>query len=175
MTGDIGKIYADALFQLCKEDNSLDEAFENLSQCSKIFAENSELLKIMSAPTVTVSEKKDILSKLFSDCGMVYNLLCILAEKNRASYICQIADSFSKLYNDFNNIAEMTVITCVPLSSEMRSKMIEKLSKKFNKKVKLNEKVDKSIIGGVIVQYGNMQMDNSVRTKLNSVKKELKI
>lgn len=175
MTGDIGKIYADALFELCSEDNSYDEVHENLNECSKVFSDNPDLIKLMSAPTMTAEEKINILSKIFDDCGIVYNLLCILAEKNRAGYVCQIADSFNKLYNELKNIAEMTVTTCIPLDETMRQKLISKLSEKFGKTVKITEKIDKSIIGGVIVEYGNLQMDNSVRTKLASVRSELKV
>ncbi len=175
MTGDVGKIYADAFFQLCQEEGNLEEAYNDLNQCGKIFDENPDLLKIMTSPTISVSEKIDILSKLFSDCGVVFNLLCLLTEKNRAGYVSAVAKAFGNMYNEYNNIAEMTVTTCIPLTDELREKMIKSLSAKFKKTVKLNEKIDKDIIGGVIVEYGSIQMDNSIRTKLNSVKKELKV
>lgn len=173
MTGDVGKIYADALFELGREDNTLDEIYKTLNECRNVFRANPDLLKLMSAPSISADEKTDILSKIFSDCGMIYNLLCILAEKNRSEYIASITETFNNLYNEYNNIAEMTVITCIPLDNSMRERLRAKLSAKFGKTVKFKEEIDRSIIGGIIVKYGNLQMDNSVRTKLESVRHEL--
>lgn len=175
MSGDVGKIYADALFELCKDDNSYDTVHKDLNDCNKVFTDNPELIKIMSAPTITAEEKIALIDKIFDGCGIVSNLLCILAEKNRIVCIDRITETFNALYNEFKNIAEMTVTTCVPLNDDMRTKLIAKLSKQFGKTVVLTEKVDPSIIGGVIVKYGNTMMDNSVRTKLASVNRELKI
>lgn len=173
MTGDVGKIYADALFELGRDENCLDEICETLTQCGKVFTDNPELVKLMSAPTISAEEKTDILSKIFSDCGLVFNLLCILAEKGRIQYIENIVNDFKNLYNDFRNIAEMTAVTCIPLDDETRERLKAKLSAKFGKTIVLKEEIDKSIIGGIIIKYGNMQMDNSVRTKLESVRREL--
>ncbi|MGN0605566.1 MAG: ATP synthase F1 subunit delta [Oscillospiraceae bacterium] len=175
MTGDVGKIYADALFELCSEDNSYEQVHKDLNDCNKVFTDNPDLVRLLSAPTVTADEKVSIIDKIFDGCGIVCNLLCILAEKNRTACIDRITEAFNALYNDYMNIAEMTVTTCVEMNDEMRKKLIDALSKKFGKTVHLTEKVDKSILGGVIVEYGNTQMDNSVKTKLASVHKQLRV
>ena len=173
MTGEIAKVYADALFELCSEDKSYDSVHRDINDCRKVFADNPDLLKFLSAPAINTDKKTELLSEIFSDCGIVCNLLCVITVKNRAGLIYKITDCFNKLYNEYRNIAEITVTTCIPLSDTMREKLKAKLSAKFGKTVVMNEKVDKSILGGVIVQYENLQIDSSIKSKLNSVHNEL--
>ena len=174
MTGEIAKVYADALFELCSEDKSYDSVHRDINDCRKVFADNPDLLKFLSAPAINTDKKTELLSEIFSDCGIVCNLLCVITVKNRAGLIYKITDCFNKLYNEYRNIAEITVTTCIPLSDTMREKLKAKLSAKFGKTVVMNEKVDKSILGGVIVQYENLQIDSSIKSKLNSVHNELR-
>lgn len=173
MTGEIAKVYADALFELCSEDNSYDEVHTDINDCRRVFCDNPELLKFLSAPAVNTDKKLELLSEIFSDCKTVYNLLCVVTIKNRAGCFDKITDCFNKLYNEYKNIAEITVTTCIPLSDSMREKLKAKLSAKFGKTVIMNEKVDKSILGGVIVQYEDIQIDSSIKSKLASVHNEL--
>jgi len=67
------------------------------------------------------------------------------------------------------NIAEMTVTTAIRLDDEAKEKLIAKLSEKSGKKVKIREKIDADLIGGIVVRYGNKVMDNSVKTKLKTI------
>ena len=60
------------------------------------------------------------------------------------------------------------------MTDETRQKLIDKLSKKFDKKVKLIEVVSPEILGGIIIRYGNTQIDNSIRGKLKDITKQLK-
>lgn len=173
MTGEIAKVYAEALFELCSENNSYDKVHTDINDCRKVFSDNPELLKFLSAPAINTDKKLELLSEIFSDCGTVYNLLCIITIKNRAGCMDKITDCFNRLYNEYRNIAEITVTTCIPLSDSMREKLKAKLSAKFGKTVVMNEKVDKSILGGVIVQYGDIQIDSSIKSKLASVHNEL--
>ena len=69
----------------------------------------------------------------------------------------------------------MTVITSIPLKPDLKARLIKKLEQKSGKTVKLNEKVDPSIIGGIILRMGNSQIDNSIKGRLEAVAQQLKI
>ena len=69
----------------------------------------------------------------------------------------------------------MTVITSIPLKPDLKDRLIKKLEQKSGKTVKLNEKVDPSIIGGIILRMGNSQIDNSIKGRLEAVAQQLKI
>lgn len=86
-----------------------------------------------------------------------------------------MTENFNIRYNNYKNIAEMTVITSIPLKKELCDRLIKKLEEKSGKTVKLTQEVDPAIIGGLILKQGNTLIDNSVRGRLEAVAKQLKI
>ena len=179
MTGDIGKVYSQALFEIALESGCLDEINSEMGQCRTVFEENPELIKLLASPVITFGEKAEVISlslisKIFGKDGIIRDFICVVTQKGRISYFSEIAEEFTGKYNEHNNIVKMTAITSVALKSEQREKLIGKLEEKSGKKVILSEKIDPSILGGIIVEYDNSRIDNSVKGKLEAVAKQLK-
>lgn len=169
------KVYSDALFQLSLEENLLDVIHDNLKSCADIFNSEPEFLKILSSPIISSQEKISMLQAVFQDnCNeLVFNFMCLLAEKNRINLFCEIQKDFTKQFNRANNMLEAEVITYIPLTEELRKKVIDKLSMQTGKKVSITETVDKSILGGIIIRYDNTIIDDSIKTKLQELSKQL--
>ena len=157
MAAEVAKLYADALFELFLEGGSEDRIHSDLNEFAGVFRDNPELNELLSAPLLTSEEKKDVVGKIFTDSG-------------RAGYFEEITEVFNKKYNEYKNIADVSVITSVPLNEALRTKLIAKLETKLNKTVVLKEKTDASIIDGIIVEYNNKRIDNSVRAGLESLR-----
>lgn len=175
MAGNLEKVYADALFELAEEQNILDSVCEELVAVSYILSENSEFVKLVQAPTVSADEKKALISAAFENkvCETVFNFINVLSEKGRMKYFTNIAGKFKEMYNEKNNILEVTAVTAAPLSETLRTKLVDKLTKASEKKIVLKEKTDKSIMGGIILNYGNSQMDASVKTRLENMRRQI--
>ena len=77
------------------------------------------------------------------------------------------------MYYDKKNILEVTATTVQPLSEKLREKLVQKLEGASGKSIILHEKQDKSILGGIVLRYGNTQIDSSVRTKLDKIKAQI--
>lgn len=176
MTGMIEKVYSDALFQVAQENNTLDSTNDELSELATIFEGNQDFLKFLSTPVISADEKKKVLSKLFKDkvSENTFNFLCILTDKRRIQYIGKIASEFKDEYNNVNGILEVTVTTSAPLKKELALKLTEKLTSVTGKKIRLIEKVEPDILGGIILSYGNTQLDSSIKSKLSSIHSQIK-
>lgn len=176
MTGMIEKVYSKALFEIGVDDNSLDDLYGEVSQLAEIFITNPELPKLLSTPTITLDEKFALLSRLFggklSQDG--YSFLCILVEKHRADKLEKIAGEFKRLYNEHNGIMEIIVTTAEPLKPTLKEKLVDKLHTNTGKRIELVEKVDKALLGGIVISYGNTQMDASVKSRLEALSAQLK-
>ena len=175
MTGDIGKLYAQALFELSLETDKVSEVYDDINQCRKIFDDNPELVHLLNSPVILREEKQEVIDKVFGKEGTVRDFICLVTDKNRIAYFGKMTDAFNVHYNEHKNIAEMTVITSVALKPETKSRLLKKLEEKSGKTVKLKEEIDPSIIGGIILRMGNSQIDNSVKGRLEAVAKQLKI
>lgn len=171
----IANRYAEALFQLSEEENITKEIYNELHSVLDIVKNNKDLDNVLKSPLVAKAEKVQLIETLFNNKinNNLKNFLKILVEKGRISSLKSIELTFKQLLNDRDNIIEGTVISTIPLTGEKVKELEEKLSKKYNKNVTLENKVDKSILGGVLIRLGNTQIDGSVKTRLDNIKEQL--
>ncbi len=169
------KTYADALFQLAVEGNSLDEIYRELNQISDIFIDNYDYLKVLCVPTVNAKDKLESLSKVFEGkiSVLIYNFLGVLIDKNRISLINKINSEFIDMYNDKNGILEVIATTIKPLNPTIKEKLIKKLELISSKKITLVEKIDPSILGGIVLSYKNTQIDASVKSRIDNMRAQI--
>lgn len=166
--------YAYSLFSLAEEENKEQEIFEELTELVGIFTKNPDYTVLLDSPTVNVSERCNLIDEAFSECGeYVKNFLKILCEKKYIHIFPECAREYEKQYNKKLGIEKVTAITAVPLSNELKEKLIKKLEKDTGKKIVLAERVDKSILGGIILRTENSQTDASVRARLEGIRAEL--
>ena len=171
----IANRYAEALFQLSEEENITKEIYNELHDVVEVIKNNKELDNVLKSPLVAKNEKTQLIEALFNNKinNDLKNFLKILVEKGRISSLKSIELTFKELLNDKHNIIEGTVISAIALTEKQVKELEEKLSKKYNKNVTLENKVDESILGGVLVRLGNTQIDGSVKTRLNNIKDQL--
>ncbi|MEG1423587.1 MAG: F0F1 ATP synthase subunit delta [Terrisporobacter sp.] len=171
----IANRYAEALFQLSEDENITKEIYSELHDVVDTVKNNKDLENVLKSPLVSKDEKKELIEKIFSNKinNNLKNFLKILIEKGRITSLKAIELTFKQLLNDKHNIIEGTVLSAIPMEKIKVKELEEKLSKKYNKNVTLENKVDESILGGVLVRLGNTQIDGSVKTRLNNIKDQL--
>lgn len=175
MTQTVGKVYAEALFALSREEQCEKTVYDELNAAAQLFAAHPDFTALLSVPTVGAPEKIEILRKVIgSGTGVTENFLCLLVEKHRFNRLAEICSAFNALYYDAFSIAEVFVTSAQPLSEEQRSALKAKLSGKLVKEIQLAETVDASLLGGMVVQYGDTRMDNSLRTRMKEMSENLR-
>ena len=167
--------YAEALFQVGEETDSTDKLYGELKAVVDIVKENKDFSNILRSPLVSKEEKKDLITKVFDGklSQNMINFLKILADKDRLALLADIEKDFKVLLNEKNNILEGIVITAVPMKEEEVKELQTKLSAKYNKTVVLENEVDKSVLGGVLVRLGNEEIDGTVKNRLDKMKEQL--
>ncbi|MBE6866398.1 MAG: ATP synthase F1 subunit delta [Oscillospiraceae bacterium] len=172
----ISRAYADALYEICIEENSLEEIMQQSAQLAEIMAANPEFVKLLNAPTVTKEEKTDLVDKVFSGKinKSLLNFIKVMVERKDTQEINASFADFEKLYNKHNNIEKATATTAVPMSDEQKAKLVAKLNALTGKNVVLTNIVDPACIGGVILQFADVQYNDSVAGKLEILRNQLK-
>ena len=171
MADSIGNIYGNALFEVCCEENCLDEVYGELGSIRDIlFSQGQEeYVELLASPLVTENEKRAALEKVFMGRiqPVTLNFLCLVR------FLPEICAKFKELYEKHNNIIEVTAVTAMPLSERLRDKLVVKLEAVSGAKIVLVEKVDKSLMGGIVLRYSDTEIDGSVRTKLDDIKAQI--
>lgn len=172
MTQTVGKVYAEALFLLSQEEKQEQKIYDELNAAADVMAAHPELVALLDVPTLGTEERVDILRKVIGEeNGITEHFLCLLVEKHRFSRLEDIRAAFNKLYHEAFGIAEVFVTTAVPLEEAQRTALVQKMKQKLGKDIQLRESVDETLLGGMIVQYGDTRMDNSIRTRMQNFRK----
>lgn len=167
--------YAEALFQVGEENNSTTNLYEELNAVIDILKSNQDFYNVLKSPLVTKGDKKDLVEKVFGNqiSDNLNNFLKIIIDKDRVAALEAVQKSCKALLNEKNNIIEGSAITAIPMSQEELKQLEAKLSSKYNKNVTLENKIDESILGGVLVRLGNEEIDGTVKTRLTKMKDQL--
>ena len=168
--------YAQALYDLAKEEGLGGRILEELSVLKTVFTENPQYSKLLSAPDLSKQERCGILDEAFRGKVHPYvlNFMKILTEKG---YIRQFPDccrAFCGLYNEDNGILVVKAISAVVLTQAQKQKLTAKLEAITGKKIDLQCSVDAAQLGGLRLNYDGMQVDGTVKTKLDAIGKLLK-
>ena len=136
---------------------------------------NPKFISVLSDTILSSKDKKSILTaveKDFSD--EVQGFLNLLLEYNRFADLIDIIDQFSLLYDNENKIASGTATTAVKLDDDQLERLSESFAKKYDlNAVRLENKVDPSILGGVILQVKDRVIDGSVKNKLKKIRAQI--
>ncbi len=173
----VEKAYGDALFSLVIENDEklLSDILLELKTVAGIFSAEPDFIKLLKTPTILMEEKLSVIKEAFGGKVHEYvlNYLLVLTENGRINYFDKILAYFTQLHNDYKNIADVTVVSAMPLSDEMAEKIRAKMQKVTGKTVNMTLKTDKSVIGGVVISYGNTTIDGSVRARLERLKADI--
>ena len=170
------KRYAGALFALALSHDNLDAVEVGLHAVKDAFKTNSQLMTVLLHPRIGQLKKEAILHRIFGDQvkADVLHLLLLMARKDRTSQIPFIATEFDRLLQLHRKEATGEVVSAVPLSETQASQLKEQLLQVTGFKVRLQHKVDPSLLGGLVVRVGDHLIDSSVATQLNLLKDQFK-
>ncbi|WP_338450213.1 F0F1 ATP synthase subunit delta [Niallia oryzisoli] len=167
--------YAYALFQLAKEKQLLEPMEEELRVVREVVSGNTGLNTVLKSPKVSKQEKEQLIRKAFSAVNpYVLNTLLILIDRHREDHIAQVADQFITLANEEKGIAEATVVSTRLLTEEESKALSSTFAAKVGKKsLRIENKVDSNLLGGVKVRIGNRIFDGSLQGKLERLERQL--
>ena len=171
----VGKRYAEALFEAGMDLNKVEEFRQEINFVEDVFEENERLRVIFEHPKLSNREKKDILNELFKEkiSTEVLNLCYIMVDKGRSKHIKTVSQEYNMFANKEAGIVEAKAITAIEMTEEEKTKLQATLSKKLDKKVTLTNAIDKSVVGGVVVEVAGKRIDGSVKGKLDDIYRSL--
>lgn len=165
--------YAKSLLDLSIEKNILDKVNSDMVQLSEICAESKDLVTVLNNPTINAVKKSEVFNALFKGKieDVSLDFIQLITKNSRETLLPVIAQSFTKLYKEHNNILDVELISAVALDDAAKSKIMDKVKAKFEgSTIQITEKIDESILGGFIVKIGDKQIDSSVASQLSNLK-----
>ncbi len=175
VVNEVARVYAGALLEIGKEQNILDQVAEELKFIIDLLKEDADFLHYMKAPGFTKESKKSLIDKVFKNqlSDIIINFFSVLIDNDRHSIIEEVYESLSQLLDVEKNRLRVKVISSTKLEESVLSKVQSALQDKFKKQIILEEKVDQSIIGGIIIRIGDLIIDGSISKDLKNIREKL--
>jgi F-type H+-transporting ATPase subunit delta len=166
--GAAARRYAQAAFEIARDNNSLDMWLSDLKTLTATFG-SPEVVSLIEDPELTEEDQRAVLKRLMPGdvvSEMAMNLLVLLVRRNRLGSLPRLLEVFQELYNKEKGIIVAEVTTAVILDEEHRRRMAEQLSRITGKTIELRLRHDPNILGGMITRIGDELIDASVASRL---------
>ncbi len=169
--------YATALFELARDEKSIDAVKADLEKFEAMLADSTDLKRLVRSPVFSAGEQSRALSAVLDKAGIsgvAARFLKVLTANRRLFAVTDVIRAFRALVAKFKGEATADVTVAEKLSDKNLDALKTALKSVTGKDVALNVNVDPSIIGGLVVKLGSRMVDSSLRTKLNSIKHAMK-
>ncbi|STY44449.1 F-type ATPase subunit delta [Listeria grayi] len=98
-----------------------------------------------------------------------------MIDRAREDYLLAIIDVYQQYVNDIHGVADAEVYSVIPLSEKEQETLSNAFAKKMNKnKLNIHNHIDPSLLGGVKVVIGNRIYDDTIKTKLKDMERQIK-
>ena len=169
--------YATALFELARDEKSVDAVRADLDKFEAMLNESADLTRLVRSPVFSADAQTKALNAVLDKAGISgisAKFLKVLTANRRLFVVGDVIRAFRALVAKFKGEATADVTVAETLSEKNLDALKTALKSVTGKDVALNVKVDPSIIGGLVVKLGSRMVDSSLRTKLNSIKHAMK-
>ena len=166
--------YGKALYELAEEAGKEKVLRKQLAViCEAVEAEPS-YINLMDTPALGSGEKCCLIQEAFAGAEeLLRNFLCILCEKRAFYTLPACKKAFDNAYDEAHAIVRATALTAVPMKVRQKKALTEKLSAMTGKTVELENRVDPDLIGGIRLRYGGVQLDDTIASRLEILRKAL--
>jgi len=171
----VSERYAKSLYSLAKEKGTVAEVLEDIKTYQKTISENRNLETVINSPIIQTSKKQAILNQLFAPRFQPITTMFfkLILDKGRDFELGGIAKAFIAEDKIQKGIKDCLIVSAVALTPELKQSLVKKGEEIAGGKVDVVEKIDPSIIGGYILQVNDLQLDESVKTKLAKIGSQL--
>ncbi|MCH9650705.1 MAG: ATP synthase F1 subunit delta [Deltaproteobacteria bacterium] len=167
----VARVYSEALLSLARELGEEESLLSELQGLASVIETDSKFRDFLSSPLVDATPRKSSLETMFRNqaSDLLVDTLQVLNRKNRLGLLPAISQTYQEAYNDLRHQIDVHLTSAIPLSESQRERIREAVKKKMGLESHLIERVDPSLIGGMVLQIGDRKADASIATELRTL------
>ena len=171
--GGIVERYSKALLELSIESKKLDEVRKDIQSIIELKYNSDDFLKVLKSPILSREDQKKVIENIFLKLEVskiVLNFFLVICRNRRSFIIDRICNRFIEMEKDFKGEVRAQIISTEKPDNEDLSKIEKIIKDTIKSDVSLTSKIDKSIIGGYILNIGSVMLDGSIKSKLQGLR-----
>jgi F-type H+-transporting ATPase subunit delta len=160
---------------MAKDKGLTSELRKDAGLIAEVCATSSDFIILLESPIVKTSQKTKAIQQIFTGNinPLSLNFLVLILNNKREKNIPGIFRNLEELYRKEEGIKTAEISSALPLDDSLIIQITQKLVSEFNVKVELTQKINKSLIGGFVLRFDDLQYDASVSTQLKKIKEKL--
>jgi F-type H+-transporting ATPase subunit delta len=172
----VARRYAKALLTMGKEDGKYQEYGEGLSGFAHLLEREPELRDALLNPIHSREDRRKLLLRMIELLQLpplVSNLLQLLLDKHRLNVVDGVAQAYQEMVDEVENVSRARVKAAIYLDDATQDRLRQTLEKLTGSTVVMEVEEDPNIIGGIVAKVGDLVLDGSVRSQINSLRESL--
>lgn len=168
----VAEPYAEAMMAVAQSQNLTEKFGEDARSLIELVKSSPELQKFLGDPLVPSAKRKEVIRQVIGDQvhPFMMNFLMLLVDKKRILFLETIASEYLNRLRELNQTVLAQVTSAVELNEDQKQSVREKVKSLSDaQEVELATKVDRDLIGGVIIKVGSQVFDASLRGQLRRI------
>lgn len=175
-TGLAGR-YATALFELAENDKKLDDVAGDLQQLRAMIDDSADLAQVIKSPILSRDEQVAAMTAICDAAGfsvLTKNFIGVVADNRRLFALADMIKAYQTQLATSRGEATAEVVSAKPLSDAQVAAVEDALKKAIGTTVQIEQRVDESLLGGLVVRVGSRMIDSSLKTQLQKMRLAMK-
>jgi F-type H+-transporting ATPase subunit delta len=171
----VGRLYAEAMLTLAEERDSSEALLDELRELVEFLDRSPKVEHFLSSLMVDEEGRARVLDDLFKSQAseLLLDSLQVINRKGRLGQLRAIVESYRAALRDLRGWVDVKVRTAVPLDEAQRGRLQNAIAASTGRKPALIERVDRALIGGLVVEFEGKKFDASVASRLQDVSEAL--
>ncbi|CVK16527.1 MAG: ATP synthase F1 subunit delta [Apibacter sp.] len=170
----LAKRYASGLWEYALSVHESETIIKEMKSLIDIIKQNKDFQFFLKSPIIETLKKVKIVNEIFKSFSPISrNFITLVVKHKRENDLLEIAEQVLELYDVYNGIQRVEIISAIPLDQETTNKILNSYPKINQDKAIIENKIDGSIIGGYILRMDDQQIDASVKSELTNIQKKL--
>ncbi|MDY0086995.1 MAG: ATP synthase F1 subunit delta [Coriobacteriia bacterium] len=174
-TSEIARTYARVLYDLATVADVVDVADAGIRIAAETIRGHIDLRTALTDTGIPVEKRRDIVREIFGETVVpeVVSIVTLAVDRGHVDVLGEVVRHFGEIAESERNIVVAEITTAIPLDEALRASITDKLAAALGRPVSLLERVDGSIVGGIIIKVGGRVLDGSLSAQLDAVRASL--
>jgi F-type H+-transporting ATPase subunit delta len=171
----IARAYATALFDAASAASTVERTGADLRGFVQALADSPELAGVVFNPQIEPDAKMRVVSEIMSRADrLAVGVLRVMLVKRRLALVAEVADQYDRFVAEAEHVVAVQVTTAVPVGADVEHLIADGVRHSTGGEPRLNMLVDPDILGGLVLRVDDLQVDGSLRSRLQQLDSRLR-
>lgn len=175
--GTLAGRYAAALYAQADDTRALDATVDEMQALGRLIDQSPEFRRLLDSPLIDVTQARTAAVAVLAEQGfskLIQDFVGVVANNRRLNALRGIVASFADLVASKRGVVVAQVLSAHPLSDVQREQLRARMIEAGYGTVNIEDRVDPSLLGGLVVRVGARLYDTSLKSRLQRLQYAMK-